>query len=126
MSANSQRRLVPYPLQKRNPHTHHQPPNFESDSVNENFSPLRTGARRKRKMKRMDCEPGEAGAPTPMVPPVRLPAILPTPCVAPSLPRGLCLPGPSVPSGPPRGLSLPGPSGVRGVGKKKKVPNSNG
>ncbi|EEB14237.1 conserved hypothetical protein [Pediculus humanus corporis] len=55
VSTNSQRRLLPYPLQKKASHFH-QNQNFESDSVNENFSPFRTGTRRKRKMKRMDTD----------------------------------------------------------------------
>lgn len=73
--------------------------------MNENFSPFRIGARRKRKMKRMDCEAAE-------LPPV------PSIACGLSSSQNLRLPGPG-----PSCVSLPGPSGVRGLVKKKKVPN---
>lgn len=112
--------MAPYPLQKRNPAAHHQPGNIESDSVNENFSPLRTGARRKRKMKRMDCDPAElasvpAAPPSVTLGPAEAAAIFSTPVELPSsLPLGLAR------------LSLPGPSGIRVFGKKKKSKDSEG
>lgn len=76
--------------------------NFESDSVNENFSPLRTGTRRKRKMKRMDIDTVDSHLAPPR--PVSS-AIIKTQNVG--FPSRTC-------------ISLPGPSGVRNNFAKKK------
>lgn len=101
VSANSQKRLVPFPLQRRAANLHQM--NFESDSVNENFSPLRTGTRRKRKMKRMDID----GVDSHLAPPRPVGStITKTPNIG--FPSRTC-------------ISLPGPSGVQNnLAKKKK------
>lgn len=101
VSANSQKRMIPFPLQRRTTNLHQN--NFESDSVNENFSPLRTGTRRKRKMKRMDIDPVDSH----LVPPRPIGSVIAKPSNAGFASRS-CLP-------------IPGPSGVRNnIAKKKK------
>ncbi|KAK6634053.1 hypothetical protein RUM43_001666 [Polyplax serrata] len=104
VSTNSQRRLLPYPLQKKS--SLHQNQNFESDSVNENFSPLQTGTRRKRKMKRMDTD----NIDNQMIPPKSIGGLLGKPSFMFGLVNRNCMP-------------VAGPSGIRNAKKKKILKN---
>ncbi|KAL0280999.1 UNVERIFIED_CONTAM: hypothetical protein PYX00_002134 [Menopon gallinae] len=100
VSTNSQKRFTPFPLQRR---TTNLQQNFESDSVNENFSPLRTGTRRKRKLKRMDVDPVDSN----LVPPRPISSLIAKPISAVGLGN--------------KGGPMPGPSGLRNnIAKKKK------
>lgn len=105
VSANSQQRLTPYQLQKKISNLN-QNQNFESDSVNENFSPLRSGIRRKRKMKRMDAN----NADNQMIPPKAINGLIGKSNLMIGLVRRSYMP-------------VAGPSGIKNAKKKKIIKN---